>query len=65
MRNHSGQGIGRRRLLVGMAQAAGLLFLTGCDNLSRSEWFTRLLGKTEIVTQRAQRLISPKKAMAK
>ena len=65
MRNHSGQGIGRRRLLVGMAQAAGLLFLTGCDNLSRSEWFTRLLDKTEIVTQRAQRLISPKKAMAK
>ena len=65
MRNHSGQGIGRRRLLVGMVQAAGLLFLTGCDNLSRSEWFTRLLGKTEVVTQRAQRLISPKKAMAK
>ena len=59
------RGIGRRRVLVGAVQAAGLLLLAGCDNLPRSDWFTSLLGKAEGVTQRAQRLISPRKAMAK
>ena len=57
--------IGRRRLLTGAVQAAGLLLLVGCDNLSRSNWFTTLLGKVEGVTQGAQRFISPRKAMAK
>ncbi|MGH7230542.1 MAG: molybdopterin-binding protein [Nitrospiraceae bacterium] len=57
--------IGRRRMLIGAAQAAGLLVLAGCDNLSRSDWFTSLLGKTEGITKRAQRLISPRQAMAK
>src|ERR1051325_11050295 len=61
--NH--RGIGRRRLLVGALQGAGLLLLAGCDNLSRSDWFTKLLGKTEGVTQRVQRLVTPKRAMAK
>ncbi|MBA2251669.1 MAG: molybdopterin-dependent oxidoreductase [Nitrospirales bacterium] len=59
------RGIGRRRVLTGAVQAAGLLLLAGCDNLSRSDWFTSLLGKAEGVTQRAQRLISPRNAMAK
>jgi DMSO/TMAO reductase YedYZ molybdopterin-dependent catalytic subunit len=58
------QGIGRRRLLVGTLHGAGLLLLAGCDNLSRSDWFTKLLGTTERVTQRAQRLVTPKRAMA-
>ena len=63
--NSSNRGIGRRRLLAGAVQAAGLLLFAGCDNLSRSDWFTSLLGKAEGVTQRAQRLISTRKAMAK
>jgi len=58
-------GVNRRRMLIGAAQATGLLLLAGCDNLSRSDWFTSLLGKAEGVTQRVQRLISPRKAMAK
>ncbi len=57
--------VNRRRLLIGVVQAAGLLLLAGCDNLSRSDWFTSVLRKTERVTQRAQRLISLRKAMAK
>ena len=57
--------IGRRRLLVGAAQATGLLLLAGCDGLSRSEWFTALLGKAESVTRRAQRMLSPRQASAK
>ncbi|MGH7411404.1 MAG: molybdopterin-binding protein, partial [Candidatus Methylomirabilis sp.] len=43
----------------------GLLLLAGCDNLSRSDWFTSLLGKAEGVTRRAQRLLTPRRAMAK
>ncbi len=57
--------IDRRGFLVGAAQATGLLFLAGCDNLSRTEWFQSLLGRAEGVTRRAQRFLSPSKAMAK
>jgi len=62
MSNHR---IDRRRFLVGAAQAAGLLMLAGCDNLSRSDWFPRLLGGAEGLTRRAQRLLTPRKAMAR
>ena len=57
--------IDRRRFVIGALQAAGLLLLAGCDNLSRSDWFTSLLGKAEGVTRRAQRLLTPRRAMAK
>ena len=59
------KGIDRRRFIIKALQSAGLLMLAGCDNLSRSDWFPRLLGKTEGVTRRAQRLLSPRNAMAK
>lgn len=57
--------IDRRRFLAGALQAAGLLLLAGCDNLSQSEWFPRLLESAEGMTRRAQRLITSRKAMAK
>ena len=57
--------IDRRRFVIGALQAAGLLVLAGCDNLSRSDWFTSLLGKAEGVTRRAQHLLTPRRAMAK
>src|SRR5438309_4912304 len=57
--------IDRRRFLIGAAQAAGLLLLTGCDSLSRTDWFPRLLGKAEGLTRRAQRLVTTRRAMAK
>ena len=57
--------IDRRRFLVGALQAAGLLLLAGCDNLSRSEWFPHVLDSAEGLTRRAQRLITSRKAMAK
>ena len=55
----------RRRFLVSAAQSAGMLLLAGCDNLSKSDWFPRLLGSAEGLTRRAQRLITSRKAMAK
>ena len=57
--------IDRRRFVIGALQAAGLFVLAGCDNLSRSDWFTSLLGKAEGVTRRAQHLLTPRRAMAK
>lgn len=57
--------VDRRRFLSRALQATGLLLLAGCDNLSRSEWFPALLGKTEKATKKVQRLLSPRQAMAK
>lgn len=61
--NH--RSIDRRRFLVGAVQAAGLLLLAGCDNLSRADWFQGLLGRAEGVTRRVQRILTSRKAMAK
>ncbi len=57
--------IDRRRFLSGAVQAASLLALAGCDNLSRSDWFPSLLSNTEKLTRKAQRALSSKKAMAR
>src|SRR5438445_10353649 len=57
--------IDRRRFLIGAAQAAGLLLLTGCDSLSRKDWFPRLLSRAEGLTKRAQRLVTTRRSMGK
>ena len=57
--------IDRRQLLTSALYTAGLLALGGCDNLARKSWFTDLLGKTEGLTRRAQRVLTPKDALAK
>ena len=62
---NSAPRIDRRRFLSGVTQAAGLLALAGCDNLSRNDWFPHLLGRAEGLTQWAQRLLTSRVAMAK
>lgn len=57
--------IDRRRFMIRAAQAAGLILLAGCDKLSQSEWFPRVLGSAEGLTQRVQRFITPRKALAR
>ena len=57
--------VDRRRFLLGAVQTIGLLLLSGCDNLSRSDWFARLLGRAEGLTRKAQRLVLARRAMAK
>jgi DMSO/TMAO reductase YedYZ molybdopterin-dependent catalytic subunit len=58
------QGNSRRRFLRRALAAGGVLLLSGCDQLSRSEWFTKLLNSAEKLSFAAQRLLLPRKAMA-
>ncbi|HEY5594628.1 MAG TPA: molybdopterin-dependent oxidoreductase, partial [Nitrospiria bacterium] len=57
--------IDRRRFMIRAAQAAGLILLAGCDKLSQSEWFPRLLGSAEGLTRGVQRIVTSRKAMAR
>lgn len=61
----SKEGIDRRRFIVRTLQVSGLSFLAGCNSLSQTEWFSRLLGSAEGLTRRVQRLMTPRKAMAR
>jgi DMSO/TMAO reductase YedYZ molybdopterin-dependent catalytic subunit len=58
------QGNSRRHFLRRTLAAGGALVLSGCDQLSRSEWFTKLLGSAEKLSFATQRLLLPRKAMA-
>ncbi len=58
------QGNNRRRFLQRALATGGALLLSGCDQLSRSEWFTNLLGSAEKLSFTAQRLLLTRKAMA-
>ena len=53
-----------RRLFFRTLAAAGAVLVAGCDKLSRTEWFPKLLSNTEVLTRTAQRAILPRKSMA-
>jgi DMSO/TMAO reductase YedYZ molybdopterin-dependent catalytic subunit len=57
-------GYSRRRFVLRTLAAGSALLLSGCERLSRSEWFTNLLDSAENLTLGAQRLLLPRKAMA-
>jgi DMSO/TMAO reductase YedYZ molybdopterin-dependent catalytic subunit len=54
----------RRRFIARSLALGGAALLAGCDRLSRTEWFPRLLEKTEAVTRRAQHLVTSRRSMA-
>jgi DMSO/TMAO reductase YedYZ molybdopterin-dependent catalytic subunit len=54
----------RRHFLARAAGAAGALMLSGCDALSRTEWFPKVLGMGERLSESAHHLLVPRKAMA-
>ncbi len=56
--------IDRRRFLERALVAGGSLFLSGCDRLSQTEWFPKMLSSAEKLTQAAQKLIVPRRALA-
>jgi len=55
----------RRRFLIRLSGAAGLLTLAGCDRLSQTEWFPRVLGSAEQVNQRLHHLLASRTSMAR
>ena len=54
----------RRTFLLRTLATGSALLLSGCDQLSRSAWFIKVLDSAEKLTQTAQNLITPRKAMA-
>src|SRR6267143_2955041 len=55
----------RRQFLKGTLGAASLLALAGCDNLTQTSWFPSILSKTEKLTERVQRAVTPTNALAR
>src|SRR5271167_2220540 len=54
----------RRRFLARAFGATAALALSGCDALSRTEWFPKILETGEKLSNVAQHLIAPRRAMA-
>jgi DMSO/TMAO reductase YedYZ molybdopterin-dependent catalytic subunit len=57
-------GLARRALLRAAASASALT-LTGCDKLSESDWFRRLLGSAESVDLHVQRLLARRRSLVR
>ncbi len=54
----------RRRFLARAVAAGAALLLSGCDRLSQTDWFPRLLGFGEKLSATAQRLLTSRRSMA-
>jgi DMSO/TMAO reductase YedYZ molybdopterin-dependent catalytic subunit len=54
----------RRGLMARLLAGVSLSVLGGCDRLTGTSWFPRVLGLGEKATHKAQRLVVPRKAMA-
>ena len=56
--------LNRRSLLTRLLAGASVVALSGCEKLSETTWFPKVLGLGEKVTYKVHRLILPRKAMA-
>ena len=54
----------RRRFLRGLAASIGALGVAGCDRLSQSEWFPKVLESAEKLNERLAKAVTGRKAMA-
>jgi DMSO/TMAO reductase YedYZ molybdopterin-dependent catalytic subunit len=54
----------RRRFLARAAGAAGAVMLAGCNRLSQSDWFPKILGVGEWASATAAALVTTRRAMA-
>jgi len=54
----------RRRFLSRILGAGGAFALSGCDALSQTQWFPKVLATGETLTRAMQRLVVPRRAMA-
>ena len=64
MRRAERQIINRRQFITRVVAGAGALLLAGCDKLSSTEWFPKLLGSAENLSNSAQHLFTSRKSMA-
>ena len=55
---------GRRRFLARTAAAAGTLLVAGCERLSHSEWFPKVLGAGEKLSDAVAHAVTSRKSMA-
>ena len=58
------EGAARRRFLGRAGAALATLGVAGCDRLSQTEWFPRVLGAAESLNHRVAKTITGRKAMA-
>jgi len=61
---NDGRKLTRRGLLTRLLAGASAAVLIGCDRLSQTVWFPRVLGLGEEATYKVQRLLVSRKAMA-
>lgn len=54
----------RRGLMARLLAGAGVVIFSGCEKLSETTWFPKVLGLGERATYKVHRLIVPRKAMA-
>jgi DMSO/TMAO reductase YedYZ molybdopterin-dependent catalytic subunit len=54
----------RRRFLGRLAASLGALGAAGCDRLSQSEWFPKVLDSAEALNERAAKLVTGRRALA-
>jgi DMSO/TMAO reductase YedYZ molybdopterin-dependent catalytic subunit len=54
----------RRRFLARAFGAAGALMLGGCNRLSQTDWFPKVLGVSETMSDVASRLVTSQRSMA-
>jgi DMSO/TMAO reductase YedYZ molybdopterin-dependent catalytic subunit len=54
----------RRSLMARLLAGASVMMLSGCEKLSETTWFPKVLGLGEKATYKIQRLVLPRKAMA-
>ncbi len=59
-----GNELARRRFLGRALGGAGTLILAGCENLSRSEWFPKVLGAGETLNQVTHSALGGRRSMA-
>ena len=58
-------GLDRRRFITRVLSGIGALSLAGCDRLSQSEWFPRVLSSVEGLNNRLHHAITPRNALAR
>jgi len=56
--------LSRRRFLARALSAGSAFALSGCDALSQTQWFPKVLASGETLTRTVQQLIAPRRAMA-